>query len=73
MLWLKQNLIEDGDYTFSYLYDNFGQRIVKDLIPGGRNINVNQANKSEYIQKYCLAKMREDFKAQMEKFLEGFH
>ncbi len=45
MLWLKQNAIEEGEYTFSYLYDNFGQRIVKDLIPGGRDINVNEQNK----------------------------
>jgi hypothetical protein len=41
MLWLKDNVVEDGDYTFSYLYDNFGHRIIKDLIPDGRNINVN--------------------------------
>ncbi len=27
----------------------------------------------EYIEKYCLAKMRDDFKVQLEKFLEGFH
>jgi hypothetical protein len=46
MLWLKENPIEKGDYTFSYLYDNFGQRIVKDLIPDGRNVDVTEENKA---------------------------
>lgn len=46
MLWLKENPIEKGDYTFSYLYDNFGQRIVKDLIVDGRNIDVTEENKT---------------------------
>lgn len=46
MQWLKENPIENGDYTFSYLYDHFGQRIVKDLIPDGRNVDVTEENKA---------------------------
>ena len=41
MIWLKENHVEEGDYTFSYLYDNFGQKITKELISNGKNINVN--------------------------------
>ena len=27
----------------------------------------------DYISKYCMAKMRDDFSTQVKKFLEGFY
>ena len=32
-------------FTFSYIYDNFGKRIEKELVPGGKAIIVNESNK----------------------------
>lgn len=45
MVWLKSNKIDEDMYTFSYIYDNFGNKVVKDLIPGGRDITVTEENK----------------------------
>jgi hypothetical protein len=67
--WLKENPIDENMFTFSYIYDNFGNRIDKELVPGGKAIIVDETNKLEYIEKYCLSKMRDDFSAQIGKFL----
>lgn len=73
MEWLKNNPIDADMFTFSYYYDNFGNKIEKEIIPGGKSIIVNEENKKEFIEKYCLAKMRDDFSSQINKFLEGFY
>lgn len=73
MEWLKDNKIDENTFTFSYIYDNFGNRLEKELVPGGKDIVVTEDNKKDYIEKYSLAKMRDDFAAQIKKFLEGFH
>ena len=41
------NVIEE---TFSVLRDEFGEMTVVDLCPNGRNIDVNEANKSSYVR-----------------------
>lgn len=45
MEWLKNNPIDENMFTFSYIYDNFGNRIEKELVPGGKAIIVNEQNK----------------------------
>jgi hypothetical protein len=42
MEWLKNNNIDEGIFTFSYIYDNFGNRIEKELVPGGKDIIVSE-------------------------------
>ena len=73
MEWLKNNPIDENTFTFSYIYDNFGNKVEKELVPGGKQIVVNEENKLEYIEKYCMSKMRDNFSTQIGKFLEGFH
>lgn len=41
MEWLKNNKIDENMFTFSYLYDNFGNMVVKELVPGGKDIIVD--------------------------------
>jgi len=41
MVWLKENNIDENMFTFSYIYDNFGNRIEKELVPGGKNTIVD--------------------------------
>lgn len=45
MEWLKNNPIDADMFTFSYIYDNFGNKIEKELVPGGKSIIVNEENK----------------------------
>jgi hypothetical protein len=45
MEWLKNNQIDEGIFTFSYIYDNFGNKVEKELVPGGKEIIVNEDNK----------------------------
>jgi len=69
--WILKNSVEGLDLTFSYETEDFGQIVVKDLIPNGRNIPVTDENKSEYVNKICYAKMATEIKEQTEAFLEG--
>ena len=73
--WFMENDISDmGDvWTFSYEEDNFGQLQVIDLIPNGRNISVTEANKFEFVQKLCFAKLFGNIKPQTEAFQKGFY
>ena len=45
MEWLKNNPIDADMFTFSYIYDNFGNKVEKELVAGGKGIIVNEENK----------------------------
>ena len=69
--WILTNSIEGLDLTFSYEADEFGQVVVRDLKPNGRNIPVTEEDKQEYVNLVCYAKMATEIKEQIESFLEG--
>ena len=73
--WLLENDITGMDVflTYSYAHDNLGQIEVIDLIENGRNIEVNEENKFDYVQKLCYAKLFDTIKPQIESFLKGFY
>ena len=71
--WILDNDVSVLDLSFCYEADNFGQIVIKDLIPDGRNIAVTDENKSDYVDKVCYAKMASEIKLQIEAFLEGFY
>lgn len=48
--------------TWSITVDNFGEHQIVDLIPNGRNIEVKEEDKMEYIQKKCYHLMAESIK-----------
>ena len=56
--WILENDLNtfNMDLTYSYIHDNFGQIETIDLIPNGRNIEVNEKNKFDYVQKLCYKK-----------------
>lgn len=62
---LEINLDENPDieFYFSVEESEFGVHKVKDLIPDGRNIRVNESNKMDYIQHLCEMKMTRDINA----------
>ena len=52
-------LVLNVKYLFSFIFQvqEFGVTDVRDLIPNGRNIQVCEQNKMDYIQLVCQMKM----------------
>ena len=61
------------EYYFAYEEEEFGQMIVKELAPGGKDIRVTEENKMEYVKNICHMKMTRDIQAQIDSFLEGLY
>lgn len=45
MSWLQSNPIDENTFTFSYIQDNFGNKVEKELVPGGKDLIVSEDNK----------------------------
>lgn len=73
--FLLQNPIDDLglDLTFSTEVEEFGVRSVRDLKQNGRKIEVNDANKEEYVKLVCQMKMTGSIRKQLDAFLTGFY
>ena len=71
---LDNNLNEINTYlTYSYTHENLGQIEVIDLIENGRNIDVTEENKFDYVQKLSSSRLYYTIKNQMDAFLKGFY
>ena len=46
---------------------------IVDLIENGRNVDVTESNKFDYVQKLCSAKLYDNIKPQVEALLKGFY
>ncbi|GAA5804113.1 hypothetical protein HPULCUR_009599 [Helicostylum pulchrum] len=74
LVWMLENDITDIiDLTFSVETDDFGTTDTVDLKPNGRNIQVTEANKHEYVTLITEHKLYLTIKEQVNAFLEGFH
>ena len=73
--WLLENdFTNQNTYlTYSYNHDNLGEIQTVDLIENGRNIDVTEKNKFDYVQKLCSSKLYETIKPQVEALLKGFY
>lgn len=71
--WILENDIKDLDLTFSYELEKLGRLEIIDLIKNGRNIQVAEDNKHDYVQKICYAKMALEIQEQIKHFLMGFY
>jgi hypothetical protein len=73
LLAYKEDDIEDiFCLDFSVSYDYYGATNTVDLIPDGRNIPVNQSNKSDYVAKYVQWLLVDSISVQFESFAKGF-
>ena len=71
---LENNFTGTDTYlTYSYNYDNFGKIETVDLIENGRNVDVTESNKFDYVQKLCSAKLYDTIKPQIEALLKGLY
>lgn len=73
--WMLDNDISDGilEATFSTEEERFGVVTEEDLIPDGRNIDVTNENKKEYVELMVRWRIERRIAAQFEAFKEGFH
>ncbi|KAI9329266.1 hypothetical protein BDR26DRAFT_939429 [Obelidium mucronatum] len=71
--WILENDITDiMDLTFSTEVDDFGVERIIDLKPNGRNIEVTEANKQEYVALITEQKLTKAIQQQIEAFVGGF-
>ena len=61
------------ELNFSAESTIFGKRQVVDLVPNGRNIEVTDENKMEYVQLISHHRMTSAIRGQIESFLDGFY
>ena len=73
--WMLDNDISGGilEQTFSTEDERFGVLTVEDLIPGGRDIDVTNDNKKEYVDLMVKWRIQKRISEQFEAFKEGFH
>ena len=73
--WMLDNDISDGilEQTFSTEDERFGVLTVEDLIPNGRNIDVTNDNKKEYVDLMVKWRIEKRIAEQFQAFKEGFH
>ena len=72
--WMKENDITDVlDLTFSVTEDKYGQVVERDLKENGRNIQVTEKNKLEYIQRMIKWRVERGVQQQTEALVKGFY
>ncbi|KAI4867381.1 HECT-domain-containing protein [Hypoxylon rubiginosum] len=73
--WMLDNDISGGilEQTFSTEDERFGVITVEDLIPDGRNIEVTNENKKEYVDLMVKWRIEKRISEQFQAFKEGFH
>jgi len=72
VVWMLENDITDIiTETFAVEDDAFGETKIVDLIPNGRNVQVNEDNKHEYVRLVVEYKMTGAVKEQLDHFLLG--
>lgn len=71
--WLLENDVEDLGVTFVYeATDFYGNKVFKELKENGDDIEVNNSNKNEYVNKFIEMRTKIEVKAQIEALVKGF-
>lgn len=72
--WMLENDITDVFYeTFCVEIDNFGAQKIVDLIPGGRDIAVDESNKEEYVRLIVEYKLVLSVKSCLDSMTQGLY
>ncbi|CAK7262965.1 NEDD4 E3 ubiquitin-protein ligase [Sporothrix epigloea] len=73
--WILDNDISGGilEQTFSTEDERFGVLTVEDLVPGGRDIEVTNENKKEYVDLMVKWRIEKRIAEQFQSFKEGFN
>ena len=72
--WMMENDI-DGilDLTFAVDDEVFGEIVQVELKPGGKDIEVTDENKKEYVELFTQWKIHDRVSAQLKAFMDGFN
>ncbi|KAI9739424.1 MAG: hypothetical protein M1818_005112 [Claussenomyces sp. TS43310] len=74
LVWTLENDIEGVlEQTFSTEDERFGVTSIEDLKPGGRDIEVNNSNKKEYVDLMIKWRIQKRVDEQFQAFITGFH
>ncbi|PIA18973.1 HECT-domain-containing protein [Coemansia reversa NRRL 1564] len=71
--WTLENDVADMGFTFTVDDDRFGERVEVELKPGGKDIDVTEENKEEFVQLSVQYRVCDRIKEQFEAFQAGFH
>ena len=71
LVWMQENDVSDMMYTFSVDDEMFDQKVEIELKPGGKDIDVTNVNKEEYIELLINWRMNIRTHDQMESFKKG--
>ncbi|KAK3714183.1 hypothetical protein LTR37_007985 [Vermiconidia calcicola] len=72
--WTMDNDITDVIYsTFSVEDERFGEKVTVELKPGGKDIEVNNDNKREYVELITEWRIQKRVEEQFNAFVAGFH
>ena len=65
--WMLENDITDvfTDYTFTAETDYFGRKEVVELVPGGKEVKVTEANKRDYVNLVARHRMTTSIRSQV--------
>lgn len=74
LTWILENDITNVIVeTFSVEEEEFGMQTTIDLVENGRNVDVTNDNKHEYVRLIVEHRLLSSVKEQMDHFLTGFH
>ncbi|KAJ9109360.1 hypothetical protein QFC21_000690 [Naganishia friedmannii] len=74
LTWMLENDITNViDDTFSTTEERFGEMVEIDLKPGGREIQVTEENKKEYVDLVTTYRIERRVAEQFEAFMSGFN
>lgn len=64
LIWVLENNPDDLCATFTYEYEEMGEKKVKELVENGSEIYVQESNKKEYVEKLIDFVMIQQIKPQ---------
>jgi E3 ubiquitin ligase SMURF1/2 len=74
LCWMLTNDIQEViDTTFSVEHDSFGQLVIHELKPNGRDVQVTEQNKKEYVRLYVNYRFKRGIEQQFQALQKGFH
>lgn len=75
LMWIKERdiSIEPLELTFSVTEELLGRVAERELKPGGRNINVTEKNKKEYLERVVKWRLERGVAEQTESLVRGFY
>lgn len=74
LVWMQRNNISNTLFlNMSVEYDNFGEQSIHDLVENGRNIEVTELNKQEYISLYVQWRVNKSIEQQLSSLRSGVY